>query len=86
MPEISRFYGIVIGMYYDDHLPPHFHAVYAGMKAKVGINPVSLLDGRLPPRALALVIEWTMLHQGELLENWKLRTTNQPLMKIEPLK
>lgn len=86
MPEISRFYGIVIGMFYNDHNPPHFHAIYGRFEAKISIDPPGLLVGELPPRALALTIEWAAQHRYELLENWRRRTANQPLNKIEPLK
>lgn len=69
MPEISRFYGIVIRMYHNDHNPPHFHAVYGDEQALIGIHSLSVLDGRLSPRALGLVIEWASLHQNELIED-----------------
>ena len=85
MPTLSMFYGIVIQMFWNDHPPPHFHAVYAGMKAKISIDPVGLIGGQLPPRAMALAIEWAMLHRDELLENWRLRTNAEPLKKIDPL-
>ena len=57
MPEISRFYGIVIQMYFGDHPPPHFHARYAGQTAKIDIDSLAVIDGRLPARALGLVME-----------------------------
>jgi len=66
MPEISRFFGIVIRMYFDDHNPPHFHAYYAGKEAKIGIQPVVVLQGALPRRALSLVFEWAAIHQLQL--------------------
>jgi hypothetical protein len=66
MPEISRFYGIVIQMYFGDHPPPHFHARYAGQEVKIDIDALAVIEGRLPARALGLVIEWTALHQDEL--------------------
>ena len=62
MPEISRFFGIIIAMNYNDHVPPHFHARYGGQKAIVAIQTLALLRGRLPPRAFGLVIEWATLH------------------------
>jgi hypothetical protein len=65
MPELSRFYGIVIQMYFGDHAPPHFHAIYAGCKAIVDIETLALIEGHLPPRALGLVIEWATIHQDE---------------------
>ena len=85
MPEISRFFGIVIAMYYDDHAPPHFHAIYGSEKAEVRIDPPGILKGRLSPRALAMVTEWAALHQTELLEAWGQRSTGRKPRKIEPL-
>ena len=66
MPEISRFYGIVIKMYFADHAPPHFHAEYAEHEARIAIGSLAVLSGNLPPRAMGLVAEWTTLHQNEL--------------------
>ena len=86
MPEISRFFGIVIKMFWDDHNPPHFHALYAGEEVLVDITTLSVFAGHLSPRALGLVIEWTTLHQQELLGDWNLAQGQQPLEKIEPLK
>ena len=57
MPEISRFFGIVIQMYYNDHAPPHFHARYGGHKALIAIETLAVLNGHLPPRTLGLVVE-----------------------------
>ena len=85
MPEISRFFGIVIAVYYNDHNPPHFHARYNGDKVIVEISSLKVLDGKLPSRALGLVIEWASLHQPELLQDWSLAKSNQPPFKIEPL-
>jgi hypothetical protein len=85
MPEISRFFGIVIAMYYDDHSPPHFHAIYGSEKAEISIDPIGVIKGRLSPRALALVMEWAAQHQDELLEDWGLREAGQQPNKIEPL-
>ena len=86
MPEISRFYGIVIKMYWDDHNPPHFHAFYAGEQALVDINSLSLFAGRLSPRAFGLVMEWATLHQQELLADWHRAQGQGALEKIEPLR
>jgi hypothetical protein len=86
VPEISRFFGIVIAMYYSDHEPPHFHARYGREKALVAIETLQVLRGRLSPRALGLVMEWTALHQEELLKNWELARSQAPLNEIEPLK
>lgn len=85
MPEVSRFFGIIIRMYYDDHPPPHFHALYSGDEAQIGIHPIMVLQGKLPRRALSLVIEWAALHQQELLDNWYRLENNRPTEKIEPL-
>ena len=86
MPELSRFFGIVIAMYYDDHPPPHFHAVYGSERAEFAIEPLGLLKGSLSPRALALVAEWAALHQDELLHAWNLRASGRKPQKIEPLR
>jgi Domain of unknown function (DUF4160) len=85
LPEISRFYGIVIAMFYNDHEPPHFHVRYAGQKAIVAVGDMSVLRGELPPRALGLVKEWGRLHQRELEEDWRRARQNQPLLPIDPL-
>ena len=85
MPEISRFLGIVIAMFYNDHAPPHFHVRYGEQKAIVGIESISLLEGKLSPRVLGLVIEWAALHKQELLENWDRARLQVPLSAIEPL-
>lgn len=86
MPEISRFFGIVIKMFWDDHNPPHFHAFYAGEEVLIDINNLSVFAGHLSPRALGLVIEWATLHQKELLADWHRAETQRPLASIEPLK
>lgn len=85
MPEISRFFGIVIKMYIDDHPPPHFHAEYGEYKAIIGIRTLAIIDGYLPARVLGLVVEWAFQHQDELLELWERATKYQPLYKVEPL-
>lgn len=85
MPEISRFYGIVVQMYFGDHLPPHFHARYAGQKAKIEIDALAVIEGKLPARALGLVIEWAALHQDELREAFNRISAMQTAGKIEPL-
>lgn len=85
MPEISRFYGIVIRMYFDDHLPRHFHALYAGTEAVIDIDTLALLSGRIPPRALGMVTEWALLHQNELRELWDQARDLAPLHRIDPL-
>jgi hypothetical protein len=85
MPAISRFLGIVIAMYFDDHPPPHFHARYSGQEAQIGIEPLALLEGKLPPRVLGYVFEWAALHQAELTADWDLVRANKPPNPIEPL-
>lgn len=85
MPEVSRFFGISIRMYYDDHNPPHFHAIYGNAEAEVGLDPVSLLRGRFPRRALGMVLEWAATHQRKLLDNWELMRNEQTPHKIAPL-
>lgn len=85
MPEISRFLGIVIKMFFDDHNPPHFHAEYGGDTALIDIRELSVFSGRLPPRVMGLVIEWAALRQRELLADWARAQAQQPLQKIAPL-
>ncbi len=84
MPELSRFLGIVIGMFYREHGVPHFHAVYGGHEISVEVE-TGRIHGQFPPRALKLVIEWRDLHKAELLENWALAKAGQPLTPIAPL-
>jgi hypothetical protein len=86
MPEISRFYGIVIKMFFDDHNPPHFHALYGEYEVLINIYSFAVFAGNLPPRALGLVIEWATQHQDELLINWERARGQESLTKIEPLK
>jgi hypothetical protein len=85
MPEISRFFGIIIAMYYDDHEPPHFHVRYGEQKAIITIDTMTILRGQLSPRAHSLVMEWGALHKAELLEDWALSKQQAPLKKIKPL-
>ena len=85
MPTVSRFYGIVIQMYFADHGPPHFHAIYNEYKAVVGILDFSVLHGDLPPKALALVMEWARLHRVDLLRDWELATQKKMPEPIAPL-
>jgi hypothetical protein len=86
MPEVSRFFGIVIQMYVDDHVPPHFHARHAGMEVVVAFDTLAILRGRLSPRAHALVVEWASLHVEELRADWELARSNLPLNRIAPLR
>jgi hypothetical protein len=85
MPEISRFFGIVIRMFYDDHSPPHFHATYGRFQAIIAVPELYVLRGSLPPRALGLVMEWAAQHGNELAENWKLARAQAALKRIAPL-
>ena len=84
VPEISRFLGIVIGMFYREHGRAHFHAVYGEFKASIEIEPV-VIHGHLPPVAERLVLDWLELHRAELLENWELARRGSPLKSIAPL-
>ncbi len=86
MPELCRFFGIIIRMYFDDHGPPHFHALYGGDEALIDIDTLAVLEGRLPPRAQGLVVEWGAQHRGELQEAWERARRLEPLGKIDPLK
>jgi hypothetical protein len=85
MPEVSRFFGISIRFYYNDHDPPQFHAIYGEFEALLEIDTLSVLRGQLPRRALALVLEWAALHRSELRMDWiKARMGELPL-PIDPL-
>ncbi|MBL8746058.1 MAG: DUF4160 domain-containing protein [Phycisphaerae bacterium] len=85
MPEISRFFGIVIAMYHNDHDPPHFHVRYGEAKSRVSINELSFLDGGLSPRVRGMVIEWASQHLDELRRDWTLAKERKPLERIPPL-
>ncbi len=85
MPEISRFYGIVIKMFHNDHAPPHLHAEYGNAKMVVGIDSLRVIAGMLPPRAMGLVMEWMAQHQGELQHAWDQARQMQPIDRVEPL-
>jgi len=85
VPEISRFFGIIIKMFYDDHNPPHFHAEYGGHLALVDIMRLSVFSGQLPARVLGLVIEWATLHQKDLFADWERARNQRELFKIDPL-
>lgn len=78
MPEISRFYGIIIAMFWDDHNPPHFHARYGKYKVVIEIGSLRVLEGNLPPRALGLVIEWASQHKDKLMRNWEEARNKRP--------
>ena len=85
MPEISRFYGIIIYMYMSEHNPPHFHVWYENYKAIITIKD-GIITGSLPRRALNLVYEWLDIHKDELLDNWNRLANFKTPQKIEPLK
>ena len=85
MPEISRFFGIVIAIYYKEHGVPHFHAKYAGQTGVFSIVDLKLIEGRLPKRVVALVLEWAFEHRSELLENWEHAVAQEALQPIAPL-
>jgi Domain of unknown function (DUF4160) len=82
LPRISAFYGIAIYMYYRDHAPPHFHAIYGEYEATVAIEMAELLDGQLPRHARTLVSEWAFAHRDELEQSWALARAGQPLPAI----
>ncbi len=85
MPTISRFFGIVIRMYFDDHAPPHFHAYSGEQDASISIETLEIVEGRLSRRTLALVLEWASEHRAELRENWRLAEAHGRLNRIAPL-
>jgi hypothetical protein len=85
MPTISEFFGILILMFYDDHAPPHFHARYGEHEVVIRIDPVGVLRGRFPPKALSLVIEWAQMYQKNLMDDWNYAANNKKLHKIPPL-
>ncbi len=85
MPTISTFFGIVIQMFWNEHAPPHFHALYAEHEAVIDIRELRVLRGSLPRRALALVLEWAEEHRDELSEDWELCHELKPPKSIPPL-
>jgi hypothetical protein len=82
MPEIARFYGIVIKVFFWDHPPPHFHAIYGEYNALVNIESLEIIEGDLPSRAEKLVLEWATLYQQDLVQMWN----TQEFRKLPPLK
>ncbi len=86
MPTISRFYGITIAMFFDDHGLPHFHARHAEGAAKIRIDQVEVIDSNLENRQLRLILAWAELHQSELLENWHRARLGERMSSIEPLR
>ncbi len=85
MPEISRFLGIVISMYYDEHNPPHFHARYGSYKISVQIESGMVMKGFFPKKELRAVLNWQELHKKDLMQDWQLAEIEKPLNKIKPL-
>lgn len=85
MPEISRFLGIIIAMYYDEHNPPHFHVRYNEHRASISIKDLALISGKLPPKVFGLVMEWASQHQQELMNDWELAEQSKILKSIDPL-
>ncbi len=85
MPQISSFLGVVIRMFYLDHNPPHFHAVYGEYEGIIAIDSLEMVGGDLPPRVLSLVLEWANLHQTELIDNWGRAREKRNLVAIAPL-
>ncbi len=85
MPELSRFFGIIIAMFYDDHAPPHFHVRYGAQRAIVAIETLAVIEGTLSPRVRGLVTEWASLHQAELREAWGFAQRHAPMKPIAPL-
>jgi hypothetical protein len=85
VPTISAFHGIVIRMWFSDHPRPHFHAFYAERDAKIAINTLEVVSGKLPPRILRLVREWGIAHRDELIDNWNRARAGEPLIPIDPL-
>jgi len=85
MPKVSEFFGISIYLYYRDHKPPHFHALYGGQEVLIAIETLAVLAGELPPRAMGLVMEWAQMHRAELARDWAQAQAHQPLDSIPPL-
>lgn len=85
MPIVSQFFGIIIRMFFNEHAPPHFHAEYGEHRASINIRTLEVMEGKLPRRALELVLDWAELHQAELLEDWALCQARQQPRGIAPL-
>jgi len=85
MPEISRFFGIIIVMYYREHQPPHFHAKYGEQTGVFSIADLRLTEGYLPRRVISLILEWAFEHRNELMADWELAMARKPLRSIPPL-
>ncbi len=85
MPEISRFLGIIIYMYFNEHNPPHFHAVYNEHKASIAIETLGIIEGKLPSKVFSLVVEWAQDHKQELFDNWNTLKLTGTYEKVKPL-
>ncbi len=85
MPTISQFFGIIIQMFWREHAPPHFHAIYGDYEALIDIRTLEIIKGRLPKRAQALALEWAAQHRAELMEDWNLCQSRQLPKNIPPL-
>jgi len=85
MPVVSRFFGIAVAFYWEDHLPPHFHAKYSGDEALIDIRTGEIVRGSLPRRVVSMLEEWRTMHVDELLDNWRRAGQRQPLAYIAPL-
>ena len=85
MPELSRFFGIVVRLHYADHNPPHFHATYQGRTVEIDIQTLAVLGGGVSARALGLVMEWAAEHQTELADDWHRASSGEPIVRIAPL-
>ena len=85
MPQISYFLGVIIRMFYRDHNPPHFHAVYADFEGIIDIEKNQIIGGCHPPRVLGIVTEWSAIHQNELMDNWERARQQESLKDIAPL-
>ena len=85
MPQISYFLGVIIRMFYRDHNPPHFHAVYADFEGIIDIEKNEIIGGELPPRVLGIVTEWSAIHKAELMDNGERARQQESLKEIAPL-
>jgi hypothetical protein len=85
VPTVSKFYGLTIRMFFNEHAPPHFHVEYAEYKAEIVIETLKSMGGNLPRRALVLVLEWAALHREELMADWDLCRSHEQPNQIEPL-
>ena len=86
VPTISRFFGLTIAMYFDDHEPAHFHARAAEHAAKIRVDTLEVIVSDLPRRELRLVLAWAEMHSDELKDNWRLAREGATLKQIEPLR